>query len=283
MSAFQPLSSQPAYDLLAAQYEQYQDLEHLPSITRALLLTLQKIAPCLCERAVDRVCADLGCGPGIFFPAWQAAGFRIIGVDHASRMLEEAAKQVSCDPHDGPKAALRLIQDDLLRVQLPEAVDVAFALFDTVNHLSQAGDFLRFIRSISPQLKEGGLLVFDLITPSYLQMRADCSPFLQHDASHILIWESDFDAELGLSEIFIRQLQQTKAGLFAEEQQTFFERIIPQAEWDEALHEQDLVCVASLEGAILDGRQMLAEGEAWPQASEESDRILYILRKRENK
>ncbi len=103
--------------------------------------------------------ADLGCGTGLF--ARELAlrwGVPVIGVDLSPAMLRFAA-----DNCRGSRVVL--LRQDLRRLRLPWPVDLVTCNFDTLNHLLQERDLRPAFEAVRRNLRPGGHLIFDAITP----------------------------------------------------------------------------------------------------------------------
>jgi SAM-dependent methyltransferase len=112
-----------------------------------------------------RSAADLGCGTGLFARylarRWAVPAF---GVDRSEGMLLEAARH--CCQGD-----VRLLCQDIRRLELPFLVDLVTANFDTFNHLLTRADLCAALRRVAHNLRRSGHLIFDFMT--------DCQPFRQ--------------------------------------------------------------------------------------------------------
>jgi SAM-dependent methyltransferase len=106
-----------------------------------------------------RSAADLGCGTGLFAcylsRCWNVPVF---AVDISPAMLREAARNCS-------NVNVCLLRQDIRSLRLPHPVDLVTANFDTLNHLVADSDLRLAFRRIHDNLRPGGHLYFDLITP----------------------------------------------------------------------------------------------------------------------
>jgi SAM-dependent methyltransferase len=104
-----------------------------------------------------RSAADLGCGTGLsacyVSRCWSGPVF---AVDISPAMLREAAR--NCGNVD-----VCLLRQDSLR--LPHPVELVTANFDTLNHFVAESDLQLAFRRIADNLRPGGHLFFDLVTP----------------------------------------------------------------------------------------------------------------------
>jgi SAM-dependent methyltransferase len=103
--------------------------------------------------------ADLGCGTGLFAcylsRCWSVPVF---AVDISPAMLREAARNCR-------NVGVCLLGQDIRSLRLPHPVDLVTANFDTLNHLVSDSDLRLAFRRIANNLRPGGHLFFDLVTP----------------------------------------------------------------------------------------------------------------------
>lgn len=110
--------------------------------------------------------ADLGCGTGIFALDLARQGYMVTAIDLSEQMIRiiKAKKhQLSSSLQDN----LRIVQADLNHYIFPDQQDVLLALTDTLNHLD-AEQFVNFFSMANQNLRNGGLLIFDLLKLDYL-------------------------------------------------------------------------------------------------------------------
>jgi SAM-dependent methyltransferase len=111
----------------------------------------------LTERASGRAPArivDLGCGPGYHARAFARRGVRATGLDWCEEMIrlarEAAAKEdLQVDWQAG----------DMRAFALPEPVDLALCLFDSIDGLLTIDDFVEHFGAVAANLTAGGLYV----------------------------------------------------------------------------------------------------------------------------
>lgn len=103
--------------------------------------------------------SDIGCGTGLFARYLnQCWGAPVWAVDISSEMLRVAKR--NCSDSD-----VRLLRQDIRCLRLPEQVDLVTSNFDTLNHLTGKDDLRVAFRRIAENLRPGGHLYFDLVTP----------------------------------------------------------------------------------------------------------------------
>jgi SAM-dependent methyltransferase len=106
-----------------------------------------------------RSAADIGCGTGLFArylsDCW---GAPVWAVDISPEMLRVAESNCL-------GANVRLLRQDIRCLRLPEPVDLVTSNFDALNHLTGQGDLRVAFQRIAGNLRPGGHLYFDLVTP----------------------------------------------------------------------------------------------------------------------
>lgn len=103
--------------------------------------------------------ADVGCGTGLFAAHLNLVyGVPVIAVDLSSAMLDAARERCA-------GLGVQFLQQDLRALALPRAVDLITAHFDTLNHVTGPGELALALQSLAANLRPGGWLYFDLVTP----------------------------------------------------------------------------------------------------------------------
>jgi SAM-dependent methyltransferase len=148
----QPYFARP-YSRLAASYDAALGIANFVG-TRAAFEALVKRYGIKFHSA-----ADIGCGTGLFARYLnQFWGVPVFAVDHSPEMLRIAIRNCRY-------SSVCLLKQDIRCLRLPCQVDLITANFDTLNHLLNPSDVVLVFRRISENLRQGGHLLFDLITP----------------------------------------------------------------------------------------------------------------------
>jgi SAM-dependent methyltransferase len=103
---------------------------------------------------------ELACGPGYHTRALARRGFRAIGVDLSSAMINLARRK---DAAEGVSATW--IEADMRHIQLNEPVDVAFCMFDGLDALLSNEELVCHFRSVAANLTDQGIYFIDLTHP----------------------------------------------------------------------------------------------------------------------
>lgn len=136
-----------------------------------------------------RLLLDLCCGTGSLSLEMSRRGYEMIAVDGSESMLMQAREKCAVLP----VPPLFLLQD-AGELDLYGTVDAAFCSLEGINYLSP--DTLdRLLGRLYLFIRPGGLFLFDLRTPAYLES-LDGDTFVDEDEEVFCLWRADFDAEL---------------------------------------------------------------------------------------
>jgi SAM-dependent methyltransferase len=105
---------------------------------------------------------ELGCGTGRLLVPLASDGYRLIGVDSSSEMLQITRSRVA-DQNLGDRVIL--LNQDMRELNLDGTVNLAFSAINSFLHLLTADDQLAALRGIRQCLNPDGLLLLDLLNP----------------------------------------------------------------------------------------------------------------------
>ena len=136
-----------------------------------------------------RLLLDLCCGTGSLSLEMSRRGYEMIAVDGSESMLMQAREKCAALP----VPPLFLLQD-AGELDLYGTVDAAFCSLEGINYLSP--DTLdRLLGRLYLFIRPGGLFLFDLRTPAYLES-LDGDTFVDEDEEVFCLCRADFDTEL---------------------------------------------------------------------------------------
>ena len=101
--------------------------------------------------------ADIGCGTGRLLLYLSRHCNVLYGVDSSAEMLAEARHRTG---HNN----IQFLRQDLRELRLPRPVDLITCTFDTLNYLTTPNQLKQALQRIRDNLRDGGHVVFDLIT-----------------------------------------------------------------------------------------------------------------------
>jgi len=146
------LLSEP-YDYLAEIYDQV--MEHVnykqwAGYIKTIITSEQNQTRCV---------VDLSCGTGSMLKHLNLKNTKLIGCDLSTSMVKRAANK-------GGQNGRAFLCADFLTIPFKDAsMNVAVALYDSVNYLLTDTQVLQFFNEVNRILKPGGLLIFDAVTP----------------------------------------------------------------------------------------------------------------------
>ncbi len=141
-----------------------------------------------------RLILDLACGSGVPTLLLAREGYRLIAVDRSEAMLEVLAAKVN-------DFDIRLIQSDIRDFTVPEPVDAAICLYDSLNYLLTADDLTNCFRAVFHSLKTDGAFVFDLNTVHGLATYWGDRQSVRDVEDIHSVWDTSYDPETRISSL----------------------------------------------------------------------------------
>lgn len=138
---------------------------------------------------------EIGCGTGTGTMLFAKAGYEMIGIDISQEMLEIAEMKKESED-------IVYVLQDATELELPYRVPAMVSIGDSMNYITDYGDFTMVLKRVHQFLDDNGIFVFDLKTRKYFsdigdktiaEDREDCS----------FIWENYFDAETNINEYYL--------------------------------------------------------------------------------
>jgi SAM-dependent methyltransferase len=135
-----------------------------------------------------RVQLELACGTGTVALAQAEAGWRVYGVDGSAEMLAQARAK---ERDTGVSAFWS--QQDMRRFLLPEPVNLATCLYDSINYMLTSDDLLAVFRAVFAALSPGGLFLFDMNTAWVMATLWDDETYFSDTDNLTVILQSKYD------------------------------------------------------------------------------------------
>lgn len=186
--------SRPPYSVLASFYEELSDnrdwdawVHYVWNVLNHERLPVRGAASGNQRRDAVRI-LDAACGTGRIARALVDRGAHVVGVDASAAMLAEAAKK-----RQEEDDKLRLYQQDLRELALPETFDAAICLCDSLNYLLEPSELETAFRRIAAHLEPGGFFLFDMDTEWKLANIYGDYAYGEHREGFSLIWENAYD------------------------------------------------------------------------------------------
>ena len=142
------------YTALPTIYDRWQSLYGRDYTTIIFPRLLRSLVRC---RVPVGTMLDVASGTGTLAMKMARKGWRVYGIDASPQMVAEAMRKAERGP-----ARVLFLHQDMRQIRLPERVDLATSMFDSLNHMTTRRDLLRTFRGVARALRPGGYFMFDL-------------------------------------------------------------------------------------------------------------------------
>ncbi|MCK5069361.1 MAG: class I SAM-dependent methyltransferase [Desulfocapsa sp.] len=132
---------------------------------------------------------DICCGTGGKTYELYKKGYRVIGLDKSTEMLEIATNRFSEN-----SAKIQLICQDILEINLHNKQDAIVCINDGINYISNLDDVKKVFSNIFNTLEKDGVFLFDISSEYKLQSLHDQSFFEENDDS-AYIWHNTYNSD----------------------------------------------------------------------------------------
>ena len=144
------------------------------------------------EGIKPRTAVDLACGTGSVSVLLSQRGIRVTGVDLSEEMLT-----VACQKAQDLEHPPIFVCQNLTRLRLPRAVDLAVCALDSLDYITDPNDCAEAIHRVFKVLNPGGIFIFDVNTPEKLRAM-DGQVFLDEDDDVYCVWRGEFDEDTNI-------------------------------------------------------------------------------------
>ena len=124
---------------------------------------------------------DIACGTGKMTKLLVEHGMKVVGVDASAEMLAVART----------KCKATFVMQDMKKLQLPHAVDMAVCVNDGVNYLKPT-ELAGFFTRVAANLKTGAPFVFDVSSPYKLGTVLGNNVFYLDNDGETLLWSNSY-------------------------------------------------------------------------------------------
>lgn len=147
-----------AYDGFAGIYDLLMDDFDYPAWAEYYLRLIAEMG------VHPKTMCDCACGTGSMTLEFAGRGIAVTGADISQEMLERAAQKAR-------QRGVRIpfVCQDMCQLKLPRPVDAIVCACDGVNYLTSDKRLRAFFRAAREQLREGGVLAFDVSSPHKLR------------------------------------------------------------------------------------------------------------------
>lgn len=139
-------------------------------------------------RTPEIVC-ELGCGTGSVTSRLAKRGYSMIGIDLSPEMLDVA--RVKCEGTD-----TLLLNQDMTDFELYGTVDIIICTLDSVNYLTEDGDFEKMLDCCRLYLNPDGIIIFDINTEYKIKDIIAPQTFVYETDDVFYTWQSELDGNL---------------------------------------------------------------------------------------
>lgn len=156
---------------------------------------------------------DLACGTGRMTTTLARRGYDMTGIDLSADMLAHARQRAQEEGIDN----LLLLCQDMCSFELYGTVDAVVCCLDSINHLTEKGDFERCLAGVHNYLVPGGLFIFDVNSPyKFETIYADNSYIIESD-SVFCGWQNYYNPKSRLCDFYISVFTAGKDGKYTRE------------------------------------------------------------------
>ncbi|MBO4733916.1 MAG: class I SAM-dependent methyltransferase [Clostridia bacterium] len=150
---------------------------------------------------------DLACGTGGFSNEFAERGISVIGADISAEMLSLAQKKTL-----ERNLGVFYICQSAQKLKLHGTVDGAVCLLDSLNHITDYGDFCEAFVNVSRFLKKGGMFIFDMNTEyKHEKVLADNTFVIEEDGVYC-VWQNFYSKEEKITDITLDFFENTGNG-----------------------------------------------------------------------
>lgn len=211
-----------------------------------------------------RTLADVACGAGEFALAVARRGLTVTGIDQSPEMLALAR---SAADHSGLRVTW--LEQDMRDLRLPEPVDAATCLYDSLNYLVDEGELRRAMTAVAGALRPQGLFLFDMSTVRGLATRWGNRVWIIQDADDVFeADQSEFDYDTGIATL--------RVNAFLHRQNNLYERV-------REVHRERGYPIQAIDAALeAGGFEVLGRwsSEGFAEITPDAQRIFYAARRR---
>ncbi len=139
---------------------------------------------------------DVGCGTGGFSICFAKRGIEVIGADPSVSMLEVAQKKAKESGVD-----ILFLNQSGQDLDLYGTVDGAVSCLDTINHVTEKRELLKFFKKVSLFLEKDRLFVFDANTVYKHEKILGDNCFVFEEENLYCVWQNFYDKKSKITDI----------------------------------------------------------------------------------
>lgn len=227
---------------------------------KAYALRIEHIAKSLGIKRGSLV--DLGCGTASLSMELARLGYRVTGVDISCEMLTAAAEKLY-----NTDLRVRLINQDMTRLELFKKADIFVSSLDGLNHLDSLDDIKKTFSGVAKHLTAGGIFIFDMNTLYKHRHILQDNAFIFDSDEAFLAWQNELNREDSSVKITLDFFIPSESGTYERCTEEFLERAYRAEDIAKALKDCGLRLIAVYDG--------LTENEP----CKTTERVLFVVKK----
>lgn len=136
---------------------------------------------------------DCACGTGTLTCLLAQRGYDMTGVDISREMLQTASENAAESGLD----ILWLCQD-MRKINMYGSYAAVLCMTDSINHLTTEKQLEAFFGRIYHFIDDGGLLIFDFLTPHHFETNVGNNVFFEDNEGGSCLWTSSYQPKSGI-------------------------------------------------------------------------------------
>lgn len=181
---------------------------------------------------MPKLLLDLACGTGSFSRRFANDGVSVIGADSSPEMLSIAASKDCKD--------ILYICQKAQELELYGTVDGAICCLDSLNHITDYGDFCTALKKVSMFLEKDRLFIFDVNTLFKHREVLGNNTIVKEEENAVCIWQNELLNDEKTVNIYLDLFKEEENGLYSRSFDFINERAYTEDEIENALNEANL-------------------------------------------
>ena len=207
---------------------------------------------------------DLACGTGSLSEVMSSMGYDVTGADISEDMLAEAEHK-----RFQTGSNILYILQDMTELALDKPVDIVICALDSLNHLAGEGEVEKAFSSVSQNLKDGGLFIFDMNSIYKHSEILGNNRFVYERDDVFFVWQNEY--ENGRVDIFLDFFIPLESGLYERYSEDFSEIAYSTEKMTELLEKTGFSQLA------------IYGDDSFEQPNEHTERLIFVAQKNNKK
>ena len=208
-----------------------------------------------------KLIVDLACGTGNIAIPLSQSGYEMIGIDSSTDMLSVAKEKAEKLGHD-----ILFLNQDITNFELYGTVDAATCILDSINHITDKRNLLRFFKLVKNYLNIGGIFIFDINTEYKLEEVIGNNIFIRDENEIYYIWENNYRRSTKICDFYL----------------TFFVKTGESYKKFEEIHREKAYTIKELKNMIsLSGLELLSISDelTFEKPKAKSKRLFFVCKR----